>query len=309
VTLAEIPFPNVDPVAFHVPTPWGSFPVRWYGLSYVLAFLLAFLVLRMLARRGRWPVPPARVGDVLFWGILGVFLGGRIGYMLFYAEDKSWSQWARVWEGGMAFHGGILGVVGAYFVWAIVQKIPFRWIGDGLALATPLGIFCVRVANFINGELPGRKTDVPWSFRFPNYDLTTGALKDWTDPRHPSQLYEGLTEGLLTFFILRWLMLVKRWGGGTIGAMFLILYGGFRFVCEFWREPDKQIGYELLGMTRGQEFCVGMVALGVFFLVWMRRTWKPYPLGEGLVVPPEATLFPPSPAALAMHAARSGPTA
>jgi phosphatidylglycerol---prolipoprotein diacylglyceryl transferase len=305
VTLAEIPFPDVDPVAFHV----FGFAVRWYGLSYVLAFGIAYVVLRMLAKRGRWPVPPERVGDVLFWGILGVFLGGRIGYMLFYAEDKSLTQWWRVWEGGMAFHGGILGVVGAYFVWGLVQKIPFRWIGDGLALATTLGIFCVRVANFLNGELYGRETDVPWSFRFPVYDLVTGKHIATTTPRHPSQLYEGVAEGLLVYFILRWLMLKRRWGGGTIASMFLILYGAFRFVSEFFREPDKQIGYEFLGMTRGQEFCLGMVALGVFFLVWMTKTWKPYPVGEGLVVPPEPTLFPRSPAALAQMQARSGPTA
>jgi phosphatidylglycerol:prolipoprotein diacylglycerol transferase len=305
VPLAEIKFPDVDPVAFRV----FGFAVRWYGISYVLAFVLAFLVLRMLARRGRWPVPPERVGDVLFWGILGVFLGGRIGYMLFYAENKSLSEWPKVWEGGMAFHGGILGVVGAYFLWSVVQKIPFRWVGDGLALATPLGIFCVRMANFVNGELPGRPTDVPWAMRFPKYDLKTGMLVRVLEPRHPSQIYEGLTEGLLLFLVLRRLMLKKRWGGGTIGAMFLILYGSFRFLTEFFREPDEQIGYEFLHMTRGQEFCLAMIALGVFFLVWMRRTCKPYPVGEGLVVPPEATVFPPSPADLARLKAREGPTA
>ena len=305
MTLAEIPFPDVDPIAFRV----FGFPVRWYGLSYVLAFVLAYVVLRMLAKRGRWPVGPERVGDVLFWGILGVFLGGRIGYMLFYAENRSPGEWYKVWEGGMAFHGGILGVVGAYFIWSIVQKIPFRWVGDGLALATPLGILCVRIANFLNGELYGRETDVPWAFRFPEYDLPSGHRIGTTTLRHPSQLYEGLTEGLLLFLVLRWLMLKKRWGGGTVGSMFLILYGSFRFSTEFFRQPDKQIGYEFLHMTRGQEFCLGMIALGAVFLVWMRRTWKPYPVGPGLVVPPEPPLFPPSPADLARIAARSGPTA
>ena len=304
--LAEIKFPDIDPIAFRI----FGFPVRWYGLSYVLAFVLAYVVLRMLAKRGRWPVPPERVGDVLFWGILGVFLGGRIGYMLFYAEDKSLSQWPKVWEGGMAFHGGILGVVGAYFVWAIVQKIPFRWVGDGLALATPLGIFCVRMANFINAELPGRPTTVPWAMRFPEHNLITGAKTGvMTPPSHPSQIYEGLTEGLLLFLALRWLMLKRRWGGGTVGAMFLLLYGSFRFLTEFFREPDKQIGYELFGLTRGQEFCLAMVALGVFFMVWMRRTWKPYPVADGLVPAPEPPTFPASPADLAREKAREGPTA
>ena len=295
MTLAEIPYPRIDPILLRI----GGFSLRWYGVSYVIAFGLAFLVLRMLAKRGRWPVAPGRVGDVLFWGILGVFLGGRFGYMLFYAEDKSITQWWRVWDGGMAFHGGLIGVVTAYFVYGIVKGIPFRFIGDGLALATPLGIFCVRMANFVNAELVGRVSDGPFAMNFPTYHLT----KDWdgayeTDAahhavyRHPSQLYQGLTEGLLLFFVLRWLMLSKRWGGGTIGCMFLVGYGTFRFFTEYFREPDPQLGYLVLGMTRGQEFCASMIVLGLGCLVWMVRTKKPTPMLADVLDAPEPPLFP-----------------
>ena len=287
--LAEIPYPRIDPVLVKI----GDFSLRWYGISYVLAFGLAFLVLRMLARRGRWPVPPDRVGDVLFWGILGVFLGGRLGYMLFYADNKSLSQWWKVWEGGMAFHGGLLGVILAYFVYGLAKGIPFRWIGDGLALATPLGIFCVRMANFVNAELVGRPWDGPWAMRFPKYKLGeewNGAMD--TVLRHPSQLYQGLTEGLLLFFVLRWLMLKRRWGGGTIGSMFLILYGAFRFATEYFREPDEQLGYQFLGMTRGQEFCLAMVVLGAGFLAWMVSSRRPMPMLAGVPEAPEPPLFP-----------------
>ena len=161
--LAEIPYPRIDPVIIG--------PVRWYGVSYIAAFGLAFLVLRDLARRGRWPVHPDRVADVLFWGILGVFLGGRIGYMAFYAENKAIVEWVNFRQGGMSFHGGMTGVVLAYFIYAIVNKIPFRHLGDGLALATPLGIASVRLANFINAELWGRPWDGPWAMRFPVYKI------------------------------------------------------------------------------------------------------------------------------------------
>ena len=289
MVLAEIPFPRIDPILLKV----GDFALRWYGISYVVAFGLAFLVLRMLARRGRWPVPPDRVGDVLFWGILGVFLGGRIGYMLFYAEDKSIGQWYRVQDGGMSFHGGLLGVLIAYFTYGIVKRIPFRFIGDGLALATPLGIFTVRMANFINAELWGRPWDGPWAMRFPKYrinEVWDGQYEDVL--RHPSQLYQGFTEGLLLFFLLRWLMISKRWGGGTIGSMFLVGYGAMRFFTEYFREPDPQLGYRFLGMTRGQEFCAAMVGLGLASLVWMTRTRKATPMLMDVPDALEPPLFP-----------------
>ena len=265
--IAEIPYPVIDPVIVG--------PLRWYGVSYIAAFALAFLVLRMLSRRGRWPVPPDRVGDVLFWGILGVFLGGRIGYMVVYADDKSFLEWFKVRDGGMSFHGGMVGVIFAYFMFSIVRGIRFRDLGDGLALATPLGIFCVRIANFINAELWGRPWDGPWSMRFPIYKLGSPWDGRWDSvTRHPSQLYEAVLEGPVLFGLLWFLMLGRGWGGGRIGSVFLLGYGGFRFCTEFFREPDAQLGYQWLGMTRGQELCAAMFLVGLVFLALTWRSTK-----------------------------------
>lgn len=273
--LAEVPFPRIDPEAVNL----FGFSVRWYGVAYVVAFALAAWVLHGIARRGRWPVHPSRVLDVLFWGILGVWVGGRVGYMLFYAEDKSFGAWFQFRQGGMSFHGGMTGVIGAYFVYALVNRIRFRDLGDGLALATPLGIAVVRFANFVNAELWGRPWDGPWAMNFPLYRIGEPWDGRWeTDLlghpvlRHPSQLYQMLGEGLLLFLILRWLMLRRGWGGGRIGCVFLMGYGAFRFVAEFFREPDKGIGFDLLGLTRGQEFCLAMVVVGIVAAVLLRRS-------------------------------------
>src|SRR5262249_3616670 len=148
--VAEIPYPRIDPEAFQI----FGFSVRWYGISYIVAFGLAALVLSGLSKRGRWPVHPARVLDVLFWGILGVMIGGRLGDMILYPHDRSSiMEWINVRKGGMSFHGGLAGVVIAYAIWCVKHRVRFRDLGDGLALCTPLGIACVRVANFINAEL------------------------------------------------------------------------------------------------------------------------------------------------------------
>jgi phosphatidylglycerol:prolipoprotein diacylglycerol transferase len=261
--LAEWTYPRIDPIL------WG--PIRWYGVSYILAFGLAFLVLKRLSKQGRWPVHPDRVGDVLFWGILGVFLGGRIGYMIGYAPDKSFPAWFQIRDGGMSFHGGLGGVVVAYLAYALRRKIRFRDLLDGLALATVPGIFVVRLANFVNAELVGRVWDGPWAMRFPKYVIGHEETFTWdTVTRHPSQLYQALGEGLLHFLILRWLMIGRGWGGGFVQAAFLVLYGALRFGAEFFRDPDPQLGYEWLGLTRGQEYCLLMVGIGLVAFVALR---------------------------------------
>jgi phosphatidylglycerol:prolipoprotein diacylglycerol transferase len=274
--LAEITYPIIDPILVEL----GPVKVRWYGLTYVLAFGAAFLVLRMLARRGRWPVAPEKVGDVMFWGILGTFLGGRIGYMLFYAipmGNFGWDKVYRVWEGGMSFHGGLLGVVLAYWIYAVKTQTPRGQLFDGLALATAPGIVFVRFANFINAELYGRVWDGPWAMRFPNYEASYNADRTargpdfWeasgkpylNDLRHPSQLYEALFEGLVLFAILYYLMLKRGWTNGKIAGMFLIGYGVMRFFIEFTREPDRDLGNMWLGtFTQGQMLCFVMIAIG-----------------------------------------------
>lgn len=281
--LAELTYPLLDPVIVKI----GSLGVRWYGLSYVVAFLLAGLVLHRLARRGLWPVAPEKVMDVLFWGILGVFLGGRLGYVLFYGIELGYdlSQVLRVWDGGMSFHGGLLGVVIAYWLYARKAGVPFGRLFDGLALATTPGLAVVRLGNFINAELYGRVTGAAVGMRFPRYEggpwdgpeewwriHESGAPEPpgfWTAPRHPSQLYEALGEGLLLFLVLYWLMVRRGVSGGRIAGAFLVGYGLVRFGIEFFREPDVGIG--LLGfLTRGQQLCLLMVAIGAGVL-WRTR--------------------------------------
>jgi phosphatidylglycerol:prolipoprotein diacylglycerol transferase len=290
LVLAEIPYPQIDPVIVEI---GKGFALRWYGVSYILAFALAYVVLRWLAQRGRWPVPPERVGDVLFWGIIGVFVGGRVGHVLVYAEDRSPGTWIRVWEGGMSFHGGLVGVIVAYWIYSRVTKIRFRDLADGLALATPLGIFFVRIANFINAELVGKPWDGPWAMRFPEYDLKSMEVKGWTVPRHPSQLYEAFAEGLVLFSLLYVLMVKRRWGGGRVACAFLMGYGAMRFTTEFFREPDAHIGYFLGWLTVGQLLSLAMVVAGGIALALLPRA-PSAPLPPA--APPSAPADPAGPA-------------
>ncbi len=274
--LAELPYPRIHPDIFSI----GPLTVRWYGVSYVLAFALAYLVLRYLARRGRWPVEPDKVADVLFWGILGVFFGGRLGWVLFYGLPsgaiQSFWQVFKVWEGGMSFHGGLVGVIVAYLLYIRAHKLPMGAFLDGLSLATAPGIFCVRMANFVNAELYGRPWDGPLAMRFPAY-RHHGGPDAWqakfdagqtagmfTQLRHPSQLYEALFEGLFLFLVLYWLMMKKGVGGGRIAATFLVGYGLVRFLVEFAREPDADMGFVLFGsITQGQLLSLGMMLAGL----------------------------------------------
>jgi phosphatidylglycerol:prolipoprotein diacylglycerol transferase len=280
--LAEIPYPLIDPILLDL----GALKVRWYGVSYIVAFVLAALVLRGLARRGRFPVAPDRVVDFLFWGILGVFLGGRLGYVLFYGLSQDYDGWQilKVWEGGMSFHGGLAGVVIAYALYARVTRTSPGALFGGLSLATAPGLGAVRLGNFVNAELYGRPWDGPWAMRFPRYDderwgrdpagwwriHESGAPEPvgfWTDPRHPSQLYEALAEGLVLYLVMRWLVLGRGWSGGRVAGAFLVLYGLFRFGLEFLREPDLGIGLEWFGLfTRGQALCTLMIAVGALVL-------------------------------------------
>ena len=285
--LAEIPYPRIDPILLDL----GPVKVRWYGLCYIISFVVAGFILHGLAKRGRWPVAPNKVVDVLFWGILGVFIGGRLGYFFFYGLSLGyeWGQIYRVWEGGMSFHGGLLGVIIAYWIYCKRTGTPLGQMFDGLSLATAPALFIVRMGNFINAELYGRPWDGTWAMRFPLYE-EYGGVRAWekleaANPdranlysvlSHPSQLYEGFAEGLLLFLILRWLMLKKGIGGGRIAAAFLILYGVMRFFIEFVRKPDSGIGLVFLDyFTRGQQLCFGMILAGC--IVWWFSRNNPNP--------------------------------
>jgi phosphatidylglycerol:prolipoprotein diacylglycerol transferase len=286
--LAEIPYPRIDPILLDL----GDVKVRWYGISYIVAFVLAGFVLHGLARRGRWPVAPNKVADVLFWGILGVFIGGRLGYVVFYGVELgyTWSDIVTVWKGGMSFHGGLLGVIVAYWIYCKRTKTPLGDMFDGLALATTPGLAAVRLGNFVNAELYGRVTDFALAMRFPTYEgpHRHGELRSieaweakheagitdgmFTELRHPSQLYEAFAEGLVLYLVLRWLMLARGVGAGRIAAAFLIGYGTLRFFVEFVREPDVGLGLVFLDQfTRGQQLCFGMIVAGLVVWALCRR--------------------------------------
>ncbi|MCK9532542.1 MAG: prolipoprotein diacylglyceryl transferase [Gammaproteobacteria bacterium] len=251
-----LPYPSVDPVAFSL----GPVKVHWYGLMYLVGFAAGWWLLRLRARRPGSGWQPQQIDDLLFYAALGVILGGRIGYVLFYNFSAFLAEplmLIRLWEGGMSFHGGLLGVLVALGWYA--RREGRRWFAvvDFLAPVVPIGLGAGRIGNFINAELWGKVTDVPWAMVFPG----AGPL-----PRHPSQLYEFLLEGVALFIIL-WLFSRKPRPLGAISGVFALCYGLFRFLVEFVREPDAHLGYLAFGwVTMGQVLSLPLMAVGLFLL-------------------------------------------
>lgn len=252
--------PQIDPVAFSI----GPLAVRWYGLMYLAGFAAGWwLGLRRIAA-GRAPVTRTQFDDLIFLTVLGVVLGGRLGYVLFYKPAHYAAnplEIFAIWQGGMSFHGGLLGVMLAMAFAAWRHSIDYLRLMDFVAPLCPLGIAAGRMGNFINGELWGRVTDVPWGMVFRG----AGEL-----PRHPSQLYQFALEGVALFVIL-WLYSAKPRPRGAVSALFLIGYGVFRFIAEFGREPDAFLGTLALGLTMGQWLCVPMILGGIALFAWSRR--------------------------------------
>ncbi|GAB4278184.1 MAG: prolipoprotein diacylglyceryl transferase [Deferrisomatales bacterium] len=231
--------------------------MRWYGIAYLLGFLAGFAILRWLGRRGQSPLTRERLGDYLSWAALGVVAGGRLGYVLFY--DPAYFaahplEIPALWHGGMSFHGGLLGVLGATWLYARRLGVPLLGITDALALAVPPGLFFGRLANFVNGELYGRVTSVPWAMVFPAGGPAA---------RHPSQLYEALLEGPLLWLLVFWAGRGPSAARGTRSAAFLAGYGILRFLVEFTREPDAHLGFVLGPFSMGQVLSAALVAAGL----------------------------------------------
>jgi phosphatidylglycerol:prolipoprotein diacylglycerol transferase len=253
--------PNFDPVAVHL----GPLAVRWYGLMYLVGFALAFWLGRIRVAKSK-TVTVAILDDLLFFIVLGVVLGGRLGYVLFYKPMDYFRdplEIFAVWHGGMSFHGGLLGVLLA--VWYVSRKHSMRWLAltDFVAPLIPLALAAGRLGNFINGELYGRVTDVAWGmlFRSPG----AGPL-----PRHPSQLYQFGMEGVLLFVIV-WIYSARPRPTGAVSGAFLLGYGVFRFLVEFFREPDDFLGLLALNLSMGQWLSLPMIVLGAGMLLW---TWR-----------------------------------
>lgn len=263
-----LPYPIIDPVIFS----FGPFAVRWYGLMYVLGFTAAYLLVRQQARQLGWQQMLEQLDNLNLSLIVGLVLGGRLGYVLFYNLPyylKHPVEIFATWQGGMSFHGGAIGVFLAGLLFCRRAGLNFWSAADAYTVTIPLGLGLGRLGNFINGELYGRVTDVPWAMIFPG----GGAL-----PRHPSQLYEALLEGLILFCIL-WPLRAKPWQKqssrlwphGSLLSLFLICYGTFRWLVEFFREPDPQLGLLLCGMSMGQLLCAVMVALGLLLYTFLRK--------------------------------------
>ena len=257
-------YPDINPVAFHI----GTWPVHWYGLMYLIGFLGGWGVLSLRLRYSSRGFTQDQLSDIIFYSAVGAIVGGRIGYMFFYDWRIVFSDPLLIfqtWKGGMSFHGGLLGVLLALFFCARKMKKPFLALTDLIAPAVPIGLGAGRIGNFINGELWGRVTDIPWGMIFPNAGLS---------PRHPSQLYEFALEGVLLFSIL-WLYSRKPRPLGAVSGLFAICYGVFRCAVEFFRMPDLQIGYIALGwFTEGQLLSIPLILVGIILMVFAYKMGK-----------------------------------
>ncbi len=255
--------PQFDPIFFSI----GPIAVRWYGLMYVVAFVAFIALGKLRVRRGLGGDMTAKdVDDMLIWGVVGVILGGRLGYVIFYKPLYYLEHPAEIlqtWTGGMSFHGGFVGVMVAIAIYCAIRKK--RWLAtmDFVAPLVPIGLAAGRLGNFINGELPGRPTTVPWGMWFPQVDPNPLA-------RHPSQLYQVGLEGIALFALLWWYSAKPRPVGAVSGA-FLIGYGLFRFLAEFTRQPDDYLGLLSLGLSMGQWLSLPMVVAGVAMIAWAYR--------------------------------------
>ena len=275
--IGSISYPKIDPVFLRI----GPLSLRWYGLAYLLGFACAYVMLQGMIARGSLRISKDALGELVSWLAMGVIVGGRGGWWLFYHRStgalEPWYEPIAIWHGGMSFHGGLIGVVIGLVLWSWKRHAAFWNLADCLAQAIPVGLFFGRIANFINAELVGRRTDLPWGVVFPGENF----------PRHPSQLYEALLEGPVLLVAL-WLIAGLKRKDGFVASMFLVLYGLLRFVVEFTRQPDDQLGFIAFGwLTMGQLLSIGLSLIGAFatLIVVTRREMPlagPSPAAEEL---------------------------
>jgi phosphatidylglycerol:prolipoprotein diacylglycerol transferase len=268
--LMAIAFPGIDPVAIAL----GPVQIRWYGLAYLAGLVLGWLYMRSLLRQQRlWsggvaPMKPEQADDFLLWATVGVVLGGRLGHILFYDPSVYLNDPLRVfkvWQGGMAFHGGLLGMIVAIGLFARVNRVPFLSLGDLTAAVVPIGLFFGRVANFINGEVYGKITTVPWAVEFPPYVLSPG---DAFGPRHPTQLYEAFLEGIVLFLLLRYFTHRRQAlaAPGRVAGIFLLGYGIARILAEFTKAWDPQHFLTTAYTSPGMIYSLPMILFGLYLM-------------------------------------------
>ncbi|PZP55326.1 MAG: prolipoprotein diacylglyceryl transferase [Micavibrio aeruginosavorus] len=257
----SLSFPNIDPVAIHL----GPLAIHWYALAYLAGILGGWFLAKHIARldQNRYRPNEADIDDFMTWAVLGVILGGRIGYILFYnfhiyAEHPL--EVLKIWQGGMSWHGALIGVITVIISYAKIKKVELFRLADLFAVGATIGFFFGRIANFVNGELFGRVTESPFGIIFPR----GGEL-----PRHPSQLYEAALEGLVLFIILVTMAHISKIRNtpGLISAAFLFCYGCFRFIIEFFREPDAQLGFIVGDLSMGQLLCMPVIAGGILVFI------------------------------------------
>jgi len=261
-----IPFPDIDPVAVNL---W-VLPIRWYSLAYIFGLIGAWLWARKMSVKSHSLFTVLKVDDFVIWATTGIILGGRLGYVLFYNLGYFLENPLHIlylWQGGMSFHGGLLGVLTALILFARKKQVPILEMGDIIVCVAPIGLFLGRLANFVNGELFGRITQsVPWAMIFP----AGGPM-----PRHPSQIYEALCEGVILFAVLNalwWFVPRFRERHGFVCGWFFVLYGVMRFCLEYFREPDAHLGFVFQSFSMGQILCIPMILFGVWLILKSRPT-------------------------------------
>lgn len=261
-----IDFPNISPIIFSI----GPLAIRWYSMAYLLGIIIGWVLINRNVKKNNLGLSKQDIEDLVFYLTLGIVVGGRLGYVIFYGGSAFWSnplQVFEVWKGGMSFHGGVLGVIAATYYFARKINYKFLALTDLIVLYAPIGICMGRLANFVNDELWGRITDVAWAVKFPNGGY-------W--PRHPSQLYEAFFEGLVMFGILNFLWRYQwvRERSGFVSSLFVVFYGLFRISMEQFREPDAQVGYFFNYFTMGQILSLPLIILGmsVIYFVVKKKT-------------------------------------